>query len=468
VNAARATQALGHLRQAGGRWLVENAFRDAWALHQNTEWCPQEIVRDRQWEWTRALLQDVYNGNLFYKRRLDEAGWPALDREAFNCVRTTSQNEIAIHAAKIGSQRGAEVRRSSGGSAGSRVAIPLDRETYGWYMAGTWRGFGWWGVGPADPVVLLLGHRAGNWRTTLTARAKDWLVNWRRIPVGDRFDAEAVEIAHRIECYAPAILYGYPSAVHRVAGVLRDKGWRPRGRLRVIVLTGEPVYAFQRKAIQEAFGCPVAEEYGCGELGCMAFECPHGTLHATVENVFLQIVRPSNGWSGEEGLILATQLRNKMFPLIRYETGDLGIFKTRQCPCGRGLPALQVCGRASDHLIASGSGAAIPARTKLEPFFSLLPERLQGRVRVAHRTIGTVHLEVERGSASSAELARVVDVGKDVFHPDWHVRVVTVERFPRIMSGKLPYFLPLRDGLNSPPEDGAIIKTPGSALTPPI
>jgi hypothetical protein len=77
----------------------------------------------------------------------------------------------------------------------------------------------------------------------------------------------------------------------------------------------------------------------------------------------------------------------------------------------------------------------------LEQIFSLLPESLLGRVRVSNGAPGELVLQVERGIASRADLARVAALGADIFGRGWRVGVDEAEEFRRLPSGKLPYFL---------------------------
>jgi len=331
--------------------------------------------------------------------------------------------------------------RTSGASTGTSLAIPIDRDAYSWYMAGTWRGLSWWGVDLANRVVLLLGRSSPSPVHRFLRSVKDSLLRWRRVPIDDEFDGHAAEVLDEVSTYGPAALYGYPSAIYRLACAIRGRpprlssSWR---QLKVIVLTGEPVYAFQRQRIQAAFECPVAEEYGMGELGSVAFECPHRGLHVSAETVYLEVVRAAAGALGE-GRILATHLRNRLFPLIRYDTGDIGVLLLDPCPCGRGLPTLRVQGRDADRL--ERAGGSEPARPRLEQFFSMLPGPLQGHVRVIHGTAGVVTLQVERNGASApTDFARAASAAANVFGPAWTVHVEH-SRFHRIPSGKLPYFV---------------------------
>ena len=56
---------------------------------------------------------------------------------------------------------------------------------------------------------------------------------------------------------------------------------------------------------------------------------------------------------GEVGDLLVTTLNNRAMPLIRYRIGDRGMLLEGGCPCGRGLPLMQVAeGRISDSFTA--------------------------------------------------------------------------------------------------------------------
>ena len=41
---------------------------------------------------------------------------------------------------------------------------------------------------------------------------------------------------------------------------------------------------------------------------------------------------------GKTGRIVITNTSNRAFPIIRLDTGDLGIYDGNSCDCGRGLP----------------------------------------------------------------------------------------------------------------------------------
>ena len=433
-----------HLRRSGRRRLLGSAYASNQDANRSAVWFSAEAVRERQWEQLRTILGAAYHSSPFYRRRLDNAGWPDVAWKEFQQLPLLTKQDIAMHGSQISQPNGhGALNRTSGGSTGPVVTVPIDRETYGWYIAGMLRGVRWWGVDDMDPAVLLLGRSTSSPLQGILGRAKDWTMNWRRIPVAGQFDRRVPAAFEYIKKCGPSFLYGYPSAVHRLAQEVRGRTWASRRRLSVIVLTGEPVYAFQRRSIEDAFQCSVAEEYGAGELGSMAFQCPRGAIHIFVETVLLETIpfQPP-GVEARGDRIVATQLKNRLFPLIRYETGDVGFLSEVACPCGRKGPTIRVVGRAQDCLI--GSRGPVPVRPRIERFLSGLPEPLQGHVQVAQRAPETIVLQVEQHSGSPIDPASIAALGTDVFGTAWEVEAVEVKGLRRLPSGKMPYFLPMR------------------------
>ncbi len=432
-----------HIRRAGWHYLFGQELDAAKFRHWVTQWYPGWLVDTIQWEAVAELVAYARDASPFYRARLADLDvGPDLTPEAFRSIQPLSRQDVvsASAAIRVPSARAGRLRRHSGGSSGRGVEIPLTMPTYCWYLAGTWRGLRWWGTDFSDPGVVLLGSGSSGLQS-LAVRAKDWVMNWLRVPVDDHLSARASEALYRLAAFGPAFLYGYPSAVHQLARAAASQGWQPRRQLKVIVLTGEPVHAFQRHAIEETFQCPVAEEYGNGELGSMAFQCPKGNLHVNAESVFLESVGTQSRMNGAGAPILATQLRNRLFPLIRYETGDIGALDDANCPCKRGLPTIRVLGRTKDQLLSAG-GMTL-ARPFVERLHRELPDALQGRVQIVHTRPGSIVLRVERGADGHVGLSRAAAAGAAVFGHEWHIGVVEVERLARQPSGKLPYFLRL-------------------------
>ena len=91
-------------------------------------------------------------------------------------------------------------------------------------------------------------------------------------------------------------------------------------RPRLIFTSGELLDPATRRAIEDGFGAPVFDIYGCTELKEIAWECPaHAGLHLNADWILLEVDPP-----GSAGKILVTPLYSRAMPLLRYEVGDTG------------------------------------------------------------------------------------------------------------------------------------------------
>jgi phenylacetate-CoA ligase len=88
--------------------------------------------------------------------------------------------------------------------------------------------------------------------------------------------------------------------------------------------------ALHRRAIRDAFECPVFDTYGASEFGPTILQCERGTYHVNPESVILEVDSPD---ALGVGRMLVTTLRKRVMPLLRYDTGDLAIRSTITCGC---------------------------------------------------------------------------------------------------------------------------------------
>jgi phenylacetate-CoA ligase len=92
-----------------------------------------------------------------------------------------------------------------------------------------------------------------------------------------------------------------------------------------------------RQKIEGKLEIFLRQAYGTVDVGCLGYECPekHG-MHIP-EDVMVEIVDTDTGrqlQSGATGEIVATPF-SKVFPMIRFATGDLSYLIEDPCPCGR-------------------------------------------------------------------------------------------------------------------------------------
>ena len=230
---------------------------------------------------------------------------------------------------------------------------------------------------------------------------------------------EYTEILNR---FRPRYFYGYVSMLAAYAEYLRSSGNRLQFDLHAVVSTSEVLTSYHRTLFEQTFGAQVFNEYGCGELGTIAHECEHGSMHINAENLIVEILRGDNACAPHEvGEIVATELNNAGMPLIRYRLGDFAAFSDRPCSCGRTLPVIEsIAGRAYD-LIYNKEGRMFHGE-----FFMYIFEELKRRnlgvrsFQVVQKNFDHIVVNIVPASEYDIEVERIVSTrirkgyGKDV------------------------------------------------------
>jgi phenylacetate-CoA ligase len=118
--------------------------------------------------------------------------------------------------------------------------------------------------------------------------------------------------------------------------------------LKVGFVAAEMLPESLRSKLEEKFGMIIRQAYGTADIGCLGYECIKKNGMHIPDDKIVEIVDPETGKQlgpGKTGEIVATTF-NKVYPLIRFGTGDLSILTETPCPCGRTSPRLlKILGR---------------------------------------------------------------------------------------------------------------------------
>lgn len=155
--------------------------------------------------------------------------------------------------------------------------------------------------------------------------------------------------------FAPRVVAGYTSAVHRVAQHLLDRGDLERVTPVAVMVSSETLTSRARGDIEAAFGCRAFDGYSLGELVAFVSECPCGELHVSTDYGVVELVDSDVGSE-----IVATGLLNPATPLLRYRTGDVAEWgPSTPSRCGRGLPVLAGLSGRVDDVVRTPEGTAV-------------------------------------------------------------------------------------------------------------
>jgi phenylacetate-CoA ligase len=132
---------------------------------------------------------------------------------------------------------------------------------------------------------------------------------------------------------------GTPSFLLSIAEKAAEMGLDLRKdlNLKVGFVAAEMLPESLRSKLEEKFGMAIRQTYGTADVRCLGYECMKKNGMHVPDDKIVEIVDPDTGRQlgpGKIGEIVATTF-NRVYPLIRFGTGDLSILTETPCPCGR-------------------------------------------------------------------------------------------------------------------------------------
>lgn len=239
--------------------------------------------------------------------------------------------------------RGKLFRKKTGGSTGEPLAYVTGSASQSALWAGiylAWEIAGWQ---PGDRVAFLAGSSlfGAGWRQNAYYRLM-------RVGLMSAFDMSVSRMDDYLVNLASGgygLMYGYASAIHRLACHQLTKGRPLRSGLKGIVCTAEVLTMAMRSDIEAGLNAPCFNQYGCNDAGLSAFECEYRQgLHLLTTRCHAEVL--------DGGRLIATDLSNDAMFMPRYDTGDIVRMAPSSCPCGRNLPLIsEVVGRQNDFVV---------------------------------------------------------------------------------------------------------------------
>jgi phenylacetate-CoA ligase len=400
---------------------------------ERTQFDPPEEIRARQLAMLRAVLKHAWETVPFYQQAWRTAGVHPEDVDSLADLRhfpvvtkvdvRTRGVEMVSATFDISQLR---VKKTSG-STGVPLKIRIDEPGVQWKYACTLRSDQWSGYHLGQRVAKVWGNPEYR-HFGLRGRVMNHIVDRAVYLDTIHLTADRIrEFTAHVRRHRPGLIFGHAHSLYLLACELKKAGVtdvRPNG----VISTAMPLHGWQRTVIEDVFGVPATNRYGCEEVSLIASECEqHNGLHVAAESVFTE-VEPT-------GHLLVTDLSNYAMPLIRYRVGDVVAATDRRCACGRGLPLLErVEGRDADYVVTP-AGSLISGISLTENFAVLVDGAAQVQLVQEEVTFLRVRMVADESftDASRRQIAKLVT---DTFGPTMRHEVELVDAIPQEPSGK--------------------------------
>lgn len=332
--------------------LVEEALeRETWSLEKWQAWQEERLA----FILHRAATRVPYYREHWSQRRRqgDRASWEYLENWPVLEKEPLRQQPLAFVADDCDIKR--LYSENTSGSTGKPLDLWFSKNTLqAWYALSEARWRRWYGVSLQDRWAIL----GGKLITPFQRRTPPfwvWNAGLNQLYMSTYHTAPDL-IPYYLDAlkrYRIQYLYGYSSSLAALAFGILHSGRRDLS-MSVVITNAETLFPYQRKAIAEAFHCPVRETYGMSEKVVAASECEAGRLHLWPEVGFVEVFHNTHPAApGCTGNLVCTGLLNPDMPLIRYRVLDRGALPLvdSKCICKCNLPNLaSLDGREADCL----------------------------------------------------------------------------------------------------------------------
>lgn len=337
--------------------------------------------RLRAYQTRRAAEQALYamRSTTFYRNLYSSHGFSEKDLqedpEVFYSLPTVGKQSVRDHFEELKTPDAKRfgVLSVTGGSTGQPLHLLRDKRVSAQPLE--WRLFRWWGIKPYDNIALVWRHVKSG-RQELLHQVQWWPT--RRMQL-DAYDINKSSVRHFAEQWrlqTPTLLTGYAGGVLEFSRVLEELDLRLPAP-KAVATTASPLTDENREEVEDRFEAPVFDHYRSAEIPWMGGECAERAgHHIFADHRVVEVLgsdgRPTTG----TGHVVATDLTNRVFPLIRYALGDQTRALSAPCACGSSLPRIaRVVGKEGDGLrLPDGAWIAAEALFQL---FSKEPESVR-------------------------------------------------------------------------------------------
>lgn len=304
----------------------------------------------------KLLVDHCYKNVPFYTKHMDQIKITPRDINSLDMLKhfpiitkeIIQENYKSFIPINLHEIKGVKTKQT-GGTTGNILFNRNDTNTRSSTWATFKRFYDWMGVKERDKTLILMGgHVIGNnLKDKIKTYINDKLNNFISFNPYDTSDKNIDSIINALKKEKFILIRSYSQFLFSIAQKLKSQGVNLN--VKAITTTAEPLTQIHRKLFKEVFNAESFDQYGCGEIGGIAYECKeHNGLHVSEERVILEV--------NNKNELIITDLDNFAMPFIRYWNADEAFLSDRKCPCGNKSQIIDaVKGRTCDYIIGTNN-----------------------------------------------------------------------------------------------------------------
>lgn len=316
----------------------------------------KRVLEEKDWQWVEKQYQMIKKHAIeqteYYRNYMVDDEFPVVNKSVL------MENKQAF-SAKAGFRRPIHISSTSG-STGTPFAVEQDYGKRKRNIADL-KVFGELCDYPSHERMVFF--RVFNEKLNRTPQ-QEMEENIFYVDSSDLGDEHLEEMRQIIHDKKPRIIFSYASTLVELAKYIRRMGKDDDYTMKSVLVGGEGIAKEDRLLLCSVFGCKVYRRYSDMELGILGQDCGDGGSYIlNWGSYFFECLKMDSDEPAdpdEVGRIVITDLFNYAFPMIRYDTGDLGIMEQDEAG---GFPRLrEIYGRMRDCVYTVDGRLISPAK----------------------------------------------------------------------------------------------------------
>lgn len=401
-------------------------------------WKPEEIRTFIETQFN-LIIKLTYKGSPYYKKVFEEY-WNIKKIEDLDNISVGDISKLPVltkevlrrNENKILIEKKGTYYDTTGGTTGTPVKIYLNKDIHQHLMA--WREarlLNWAGVSIKDKRVTITGRALVD---ANILKPPYWRFNFAEnqmyIPSFVICEKSIRSIIEAINKWKPAYIIGYANSILYLLQLMDH--YNMTIKKTKIITIAEKVQPELKKLCLK-YELPLFEEYGLSENVAYATTCEYGNLHLHTDFGFVGVI---------DHKLIATSLINYVYPLIRYDTGDLiNIDWSAGCKCGRPFPIVkEIIGRGEEYVLTERGKISLNPTVVLRDIEDV---RTVGRIQIIQNDLKSIEVLLEVMEHSNIHKAvKTIQRNLESFlGKDFNIKFKPVDRINLTKSGKFRFII---------------------------